>query len=594
MGNSHSHDEEENEGSDDEVQEVEGETETEAEVEVGIYWRDHAKLFLLSYLGLGALQEIHKKTRGKNSEDLAAGDLIDHIVAKTKTPQDLLKKQQITVEIIRNYLAIDRNTKISTKDLHKRVLETWRSPIEPLRSSSSTKTTSRSSLIPTSPPTPTPTNEGNKKKRKQEAIITTTSTTTAASTTSSEVAIKKKRESTASAAATALPAAAPTPKIIKPLNNWWKATNCVTETAYCTGSNDTGDVVVTPHFPNRNISSNSEVPGEGNIIYRLGNHSNTDDQVEDTFGPWPTKMTGPNAVNLQFRSLQSESVTDFSTRLGKSVEGTSLDHLSSSMVLFNCLKLINAFQIRKSLKKAVDGTSGCDATPFPADIISRLQNEFHIPLELINAVDNVEKYAGQLNAACSQVHDILYLKDKKQILQTAMNHQFEGENLSKQIYCNRLRSLDACEKRAAKCREETKLEKMKLENAKRQGLEAERRQQNEQNRSQLLAIEAKLEIRNQIILFLQGNAQKFERDVLEANNQIREMRKKMARAIVANGSVDHLLQSQHNALSFSKTGLEESLQRVNEQIESEEQSRQAENRQLNKLKEKIRLSLQAH
>lgn len=143
------------------------------------------------------------------------------------------------------------------------------------------------------------------------------------------------------------------PPTIMTLNNWWKTTNCVTDTATCSGTTDNG-FVVTPPFPNREVSTNAEIQGEGNLIYILGNKAVDADQIEDNFGPWPAKMSGLNAVHLQFRSLMSESVTEFSTRLAMSVAGTRLDHLSSSMVLFNTLKLINAVEVRKALKKAVD------------------------------------------------------------------------------------------------------------------------------------------------------------------------------------------------------------------------------------------------
>lgn len=137
------------------------------------------------------------------------------------------------------------------------------------------------------------------------------------------------------------------------LNNWWKVTNCVTEKASCSGTTETG-FVVTPSFPNCDVRTGSEINGEGNIIYILGNHSQDGDQIEDNFGPWPKKMSSLNAVHLQFRSLQSESITEFSNRLGMSVGGTRLDHLSSSMLLFNTLKLINAIEVKKTLRKAVE------------------------------------------------------------------------------------------------------------------------------------------------------------------------------------------------------------------------------------------------
>jgi hypothetical protein len=136
-------------------------------------------------------------------------------------------------------------------------------------------------------------------------------------------------------------------------------------------------------------------------------------------------------------------------------------------------------------------------------------NEFHIPLELLTAVDRVEQLKEQMNEACLEVHKILYLKDKKQILNAAMSQRQEGEpenarDLPNQIYRNRLRSLDACEKRAAKCREEMEREKEELETARRNGLEAQRRQQQEQDEGQRVALEMKVSTRNKTIARLQG------------------------------------------------------------------------------------------
>lgn len=142
--------------------------------------------------------------------------------------------------------------------------------------------------------------------------------------------------------------------------------------------------------------------------------------------------------------------------------------------------------------------------------MDRLVNEFHIPVELITAVDRVEQLREQLNEACLEVHKILHLKDKKQVLNTAMSQRLEGEpensrDLPNKIYGNRLRSLDACEKRAAKCREEMEIEKNELEAAKRNGLEAQKRQQQEQDKGQLAALEMKISTRNKTISRLQGH-----------------------------------------------------------------------------------------
>lgn len=128
---------------------------------------------------------------------------------------------------------------------------------------------------------------------------------------------------------------------------------------------------------------------------------------------------------------------------------------------------------------------------------------------MLVAVDRVEQLKEQLNEACLDVHKILYLKDKKQVLQAAINRGPEeaeqrGRDLVTQIYRNRLRSLDACEKRAAKCREDIENEKRELENAKHMGLEAQKKQQYEQNKAELTSLETKIATHNHAISRLQG------------------------------------------------------------------------------------------
>lgn len=220
---------------------------------------------------------------------------------------------------LRNYLQLDpKDTTYSGQELKNMVIEKWE-----ILSSDSITTNS----APEDDSVLSPTQSRNKRSR--DSVSATVST-------------KRKKEETPSTSQSRLI-----------LNNWWKVTNCVTETSTCSGTTDAGFVVTQP-FPNRELATNSELPGEGNVIYILGNHASDGDQVEDNFGPWPAKMSGLNAVHLQFRSLMSESITEFSTRLGMNVAGSRLDHLSSSMLLFNTLKLLNAIEVRKALKKAVD------------------------------------------------------------------------------------------------------------------------------------------------------------------------------------------------------------------------------------------------
>lgn len=81
-----------------------------------------------------------------------------------------------------------------------------------------------------------------------------------------------------------------------------------------------------------------------------------------------------------------------------------------------------------------------------------------------------------------------------------------NQNLVNQIYRNRLRSLDACEKRAAKCREEIEIEKREIEAAKRNGLEAQRKQELQQDQAQLSTLETKISTRNRVLTRLQGQS----------------------------------------------------------------------------------------
>jgi hypothetical protein len=247
---------------------------------------------------------------------------------------------------------------------------------------------------------------------------------------------------------------------------------------------------------------------------------------------------------------------------------------------------------------------------------------------LISAVDRVEQLKEQLNDACLDVHKILYLKDKKQVLQLAMNASggqvdgavpagaggrgaARGGDLPLQIYRSRLRSLDACEKRAAKCREEIEIEKNEAESAKRQGLEALKQQQLEQHKSQVAALEMKILTRNRTISRLQGlhlsspphllsvslslslslssaNARMIDRDIVDTLLQSKTIRSQMAITMLHGGSYDMRLKIENDALTCSLLGLQETYQCIHDQIEVEEQARQKENKQLELLQTKIR------
>jgi hypothetical protein len=283
-------------------------------------WKAQAKQLLLTCFNKILLNDFYKKVSGNNADGGSAEGLIDGILSRIKTPQDFLRKKEVTVSLLRTYLDLDpKDTTFTGQELKDMVLQRWETSAVPVVEDNNAV------LSPT---------QTSRVKRGRESNATT------ATAVDGNMNKKKKEE------------AAPT--VRTPLNNWWKVHNCVTGSASCSGVTADGGFIVTPSFPNRDLEANAEVPGEGNVIYILGNHSADGDQIEDTFGPWPTKMSGLNAVHLQFRSLLSESVTEFSTRLGMNVAGSRLDHLSSSMLLFNTLKLINATEVRKAIKKAVD------------------------------------------------------------------------------------------------------------------------------------------------------------------------------------------------------------------------------------------------
>jgi hypothetical protein len=441
-------------------------------------WKAHAKKFLFASFSEPHLLEFYKSIV-RNKKEIEGDKVIDAILSKFRNPFDLLKKQQITMAIIKRYLGqLGRDTKY-LEELKAILIQQWSEPFaQPNIAEEDPLTQSPAPGLVAAEPSSAPI-----KNEKKRPIVPPSSTTST-----------KK----------------PKGELRIPLSNWWKVTNCVTDNATCSGFTESG-FVVSPPFPNQELEPSSEIPGKGNVIYVLGQHSEDADQVEDSFGLWPTKMSGSNAPHFQFRSLLSESISEFSTRYGMKVDGTSSDH-SSFMLLFSALKLLNAMEVRKMIKKEVKKSlkdcAGLDLTPFPQEIIDRLVNEFHVPLELITALDRVEQHKDQLDAACLVVHEILHLKDKKRILNVAMNQQQQQEgglNLPKKIYRNRLQSLDACEKRAAKRSEEEKDEKKELKAAIQKGLEAQSQVQREQYRGQLAALELSIAARDRTISRLQGS-----------------------------------------------------------------------------------------
>jgi hypothetical protein len=64
-------------------------------------WKSHAKHFLSASFTKPLLHDLYKKITGNNRE-IKKDEMIDAILSKIKSPLDLLKKQEITVSIIRS------------------------------------------------------------------------------------------------------------------------------------------------------------------------------------------------------------------------------------------------------------------------------------------------------------------------------------------------------------------------------------------------------------------------------------------------------------------------------------------------------------
>jgi hypothetical protein len=63
-------------------------------------WKIHAKQFLSTSFTKPLLSDLYKKITG-NKGEIKKEEMIDAILLKMKSPLDLLKKQEITVSIIR-------------------------------------------------------------------------------------------------------------------------------------------------------------------------------------------------------------------------------------------------------------------------------------------------------------------------------------------------------------------------------------------------------------------------------------------------------------------------------------------------------------
>lgn len=245
-----------------------------------------------------------------------------------------------------------KDTTFSTQEIQNAVIQSWTTippPATPPPARVAPGTVRMTTLAPV-PPASLVETKGNQIKRTKSNESTSTT-----QSQSEEPASKRKRHEpqTQSQSVVSNDRQRRTAVVRVPLNNWWKVTNCITNKSHCFGTTDSGFVLSQP-FDDFSLSSGSEVPGEGDVVYVLGNHSQDEDQIEDNFGPWPKKMGSLNGVHLQFRSLQSESITEFSSRLAMSVSGSKLDHLSAGMLLFNTLKMINALEVRKTIKKTIE------------------------------------------------------------------------------------------------------------------------------------------------------------------------------------------------------------------------------------------------
>ena len=91
-------------------------------------WRIHAIEFLSSRsVTKIILQGIWKKVFGKNCpSDLNKEAIIQGVMTKLSSPQELLTKQEITAAILRSYLQLDsKDTIYSVQELHNIVIQRW-------------------------------------------------------------------------------------------------------------------------------------------------------------------------------------------------------------------------------------------------------------------------------------------------------------------------------------------------------------------------------------------------------------------------------------------------------------------------------------
>lgn len=78
-----------------------------------------------------------------------------------------------------------------------------------------------------------------------------------------------------------------------------------------------------------------------------------------------------------------------------------------------------------------------------------------------------------------------------------------------------------------------------------------------------------------------------DNDILQARLQLAEVRTRMSASILLTGHYDGPVRVEHDALSCSIAGLQETYQCLQDQIEVEEQSLQKETKQLRALRSKM-------
>mmetsp|Transcript_22522 Transcript_22522/g.32901 ORF Transcript_22522/g.32901 Transcript_22522/m.32901 type:complete len:523 (+) Transcript_22522:408-1976(+) len=325
------------------------------------------------------------------------------------------------------------------------------------------------------------------------------------------------------------------------LYHWRKITNCVTNEAHCSGCID-GKWVDTGFFLDRDLHEGDEIVDSNNQIYVLGSRGNASDETEDTFGPWPSKMKeNLNSGNKVLRNLLSETVSSFRARLTTGVSGNTLDHMSTFNHIYAMTKTINAIEIRKAIRASLELNEGVALT---TDVVIQEAMRRNIPVELINAVEDVYILNEQLKEASSKVHNIIHLKDDGSVLEQAMIAEaITGSGQStigpSALYKMRPRALAACEKRAEQCRLERKLEKESQRLTEAIGDREEREAMRQKDaRRHYLAIKNSLR-RNKLLLHrLDVDRINAEDEMNNLLNERQAVRRRMATTIEETGEFD--------------------------------------------------------